>query len=234
MCNAIALASCKTLGNDHQHGILEVGLHLDVVHRIDYMRTLLPTYSGHWSDSRRERNLCHLQIISMLNCSGNKIPLICVFAAIAIVFIHGLSLAVAPSEPELREPDARAWATAEHEPARPKAGVVFLAYSNHCSRELAHCHRSSPIEVVYAGRLLKKIMKPAYPTLLFANKAPRDVHGAGAKASPVTLCTTIQATVAAVTKATNLVATTPETPVTRISSASVGRRLLPWARITRF
>ena len=33
------------------------------------------------------------------------------------------------------------------------------------------------MEVVYAGRLLKKIMKPAYPTLLFANKAPRDVHG---------------------------------------------------------
>ena len=58
--------------------------------------------------------------------------------------------------------------------------------------------------------------------------------GAGAKASPVTLCTTIQATVAAVTKATNLVATTPETPVTRISSASVGRKFLPWARITRF
>ena len=58
--------------------------------------------------------------------------------------------------------------------------------------------------------------------------------GAGAKASPVTLCTTIQATVAAVTKATNLVATTPETPVTWILSASVGRRFLPWARITRF
>ena len=113
----------------------------------------------------------------MINCSGNKIPLVCVFAAIAIVFIHGLSLAVAPGEPEVREPEARAWATAENEPARPKAGVVFLAYSNHCSRKLAHCHRSSPIEVVYAGRLLKKIMKPAYPTLLFANKAPRDVHG---------------------------------------------------------
>ena len=51
--------------------------------------------------------------------------------------------------------------------------------------------------------------------------------GAGAKASPVTLCTTIQATVAAVTKATNLVATTPETPVTWISSASVGRNSHP-------
>ena len=151
----------------------------------------------------------------MLNCTGKKIPLICVFAAIAIVFIHGLSLAVAPSEPELREAEARAWATAEHEPARPKAGVVFLAYSNHCSRELAHCHRSSPIEVVYAGRLLKKIMKPTYPTL----------------------CTTTAETVAAITKATNLVATTPETPVTRISFASVGRKLLPTpplARITRF
>ena len=61
--------------------------------------------------------------------------------------------------------------------------------------------------------------------------------GAGAKASPVTLCTTIQATVAAVTKATNLVATTPETPVTWISSVSVGRNLPlypPRARITRF
>ena len=52
----------------------------------------------------------------MINCSGNKIPLICVFAAIAIVFIHGLSLVVAPGEPDLREPDARAWATAENEP----------------------------------------------------------------------------------------------------------------------
>jgi len=66
----------------------------------------------------------------MLNCTGKKIPLICVFAAIAIVFIHGLSLAVAPGEPEVREPEARAWATAENEPARPKAGVVFLAYSD--------------------------------------------------------------------------------------------------------
>ena len=33
----------------------------------------------------------------MLACTGNKLPLACVFAAIAIVFIHGLSLAVAPS-----------------------------------------------------------------------------------------------------------------------------------------
>ena len=80
----------------------------------------------------------------MINCSGNKIPLICVFAAIAIVFIHGLSLVVAPSEPELREAETRAWATAENEP-----------------------------------------------------------------------------------KATNLVATTPETPVIWISSASVGRNLPP-------
>ena len=155
----------------------------------------------------------------MINCSGNKIPLICVFAAIAIVFIHGLSLAVAPGEPEVREPEARAWATAENEPARPKAGVVFLAYSNHCSRELAHCHRSSPIEVVYAGRLLKKIMKPAYRFFFSCESARR--------------CTTTAATIAAITKATNLVATTPETPVTRILSASVGRRFLPWARITR-
>ncbi len=109
----------------------------------------------------------------MLACTGNKLPLTCVFAAIAIVFIHGLSLAVAPSEPELREPEARAWATAEHEPARPKAGVLFLAYSD----PRIDGHGSSPTEVVYAGKLLKKIMKPAYPTLLFANKAPRDVHG---------------------------------------------------------
>ena len=100
------------------------------------MRTLLPTYSGHWSDSRRERNLCHLQIISMLNCSGNKIPLACVFAAIAIVFIHGLSLTVAPGEPEVREPEARAWATAENEPARPKAGVVFLSSGREGRRRL--------------------------------------------------------------------------------------------------
>ena len=49
----------------------------------------------------------------MINCSGNKIPLTCVFAAIAIVFIHGLSLSVAPSEPETREPEARAWAAAD-------------------------------------------------------------------------------------------------------------------------
>ena len=110
----------------------------------------------------------------MINCSGNKIPLTCVFAAIAIVFIHGLSLAVAPGEPEVREPEERAWATAENEPARPKAGVVFLAYSD----PRIDGHGSGPMmEVVYAGRLLKKIMKPAYPTLLFANKAPRDVHG---------------------------------------------------------
>ena len=131
-------------------------------------RLLPDVYRSLERKSRRERSLCHLQIISMINCSGNKIPLICVFAAIAIVFIHGLSLVVAPGEPETREPEARAWATAEHEPARPKAGVVFLAYPNpridgHCSRELAHCHRSSPMEVVYAGRLLKKVMKPAYP-----------------------------------------------------------------------
>ena len=53
----------------------------------------------------------------MINCSGNKIPLTCVFAAIAIVFIHGLSLSVAPSEPETREPEARAWAAAENEEA---------------------------------------------------------------------------------------------------------------------
>ena len=46
----------------------------------------------------------------MLACTGNKLPLTCVFAAIAIVFIHGLSLSVAPSEPEVREPEARAWA----------------------------------------------------------------------------------------------------------------------------
>ena len=58
--------------------------------------------------------------------------------------------------------------------------------------------------------------------------------GAGPKASPVTPCTTIQATIAAITKATNLVATTPGTQVTWISSASVCRRFLPWARITRF
>ena len=110
----------------------------------------------------------------MINCSGNKIPLTCVFAAIAIVFIHGLSLVVAPGEPEVREPEARAWATAEHEPARPKAGVVFLAYSD----ARIDGHGSGPMmEVIYAGRLLKKVMKPAYPTLLFANKAPRDVHG---------------------------------------------------------
>ena len=51
----------------------------------------------------------------MLACTGNKIPLACVFAAIAIVFIHGLSLVVAPDAPEVREPEARAWATAEHE-----------------------------------------------------------------------------------------------------------------------
>ena len=37
------------------------------------------------------------------------------------------------------------------------------------------------------------------------------------------------ATIAAITKATNLVATTPETPVTWISSASVGRKLLPYS-----
>ena len=110
----------------------------------------------------------------MINCSGNKIPLACVFAAIAIVFIHGLSLSVAPSEPETREPEARAWAAAENEPARPKAGVVFMSYS---TDPRIDGHGSSPMEVVYAGRLLKKIMKPAYPTLLFANKAPRDVHG---------------------------------------------------------
>ena len=53
----------------------------------------------------------------MINCTGNKIPLACVFAAIAIVFIHGLSLSVAPSEPETREPEARAWAAAENEEA---------------------------------------------------------------------------------------------------------------------
>ena len=129
-------------------------------------RLLPDVYQSLERKSRRERSLCHLQIISMINCSGNKIPLICVFAAIAIVFIHGLSLAVAPGEPEVREPEECAWATAENEPARPKAGVVFLAYSNHCSRDLAHCHRSSPMEVVYAGRLLKRVMKPAYPTLL--------------------------------------------------------------------
>ena len=58
--------------------------------------------------------------------------------------------------------------------------------------------------------------------------------GAGAKASAVTPCTTTAATIAAITKATNLVATTPETPVTRTSSASVGRRSLPRARVTRF
>jgi len=99
----------------------------------------------------------------MINCSGNKIPLICVFAAIAIVFIHGLSLAVAPSEPDIREPEARAWATAEREPARPKAGVVFMSYS---TDPRIDGHGSSPMEVVYAGRLLKRVMKPAYPTLL--------------------------------------------------------------------
>ena len=92
----------------------------------------------------------------MLNCTGNKIPLACVFAAIAIVFIHGLSLAVAPGEPEVREPEERAWATAENEPARPKAGVVFLTYSD----PRIDGHGSGPMmEVVYAGRLLKKIMR---------------------------------------------------------------------------
>ena len=95
----------------------------------------------------------------MINCSGNKIPLACVFAAIAIVFIHGLSLAVAPSEPETREPEARAWAAAENEPARPKAGVVFMSYS---TDPRIDGHGSSPMEVVYAGRLLKRVMKPAY------------------------------------------------------------------------
>ena len=78
-------------------------------------RLLPDVYRSLERKSRRERSLCHLQIISMINCSGNKIPLACVFAAIAIVFIHGLSLAVAPGEPEVREPEARAWATAEHE-----------------------------------------------------------------------------------------------------------------------
>ena len=134
-------------------------------------RLLPDVYRSLERKSRRERSLCHLQIISMLNCSGNKIPLACVFAAIAIVFIHGLSLAVAPSEPEILEPEARAWATAENEPARPKAGVVFMSYS---TDPRIDGHGSGPMmEVVYAGRLLKRIMKPAYPTLLFANKAPR-------------------------------------------------------------
>ena len=104
----------------------------------------------------------------MLACTGNKLPLTCVFAAIAIVFIHGLSLAVAPSEPKIREPEARAWAAAENEPARPKAGVVFMSYSTDSRID---GHGSSPMEVVYAGRLLKRVMKPAYPTLLFANRA---------------------------------------------------------------
>ena len=93
-------------------------------------RLLPDVYRSLERKSRRERSLCHLQIISMINCSGNKIPLTCVFAAIAIVFIHGLSLVVAPSEPELREAETRAWATAENEPARPKAGVVFLMYDD--------------------------------------------------------------------------------------------------------
>ena len=268
------------------------------------MRTLLPdVYRSLERKSRRERSLCHLQIISMINCSGNKIPLTCVFAAIAIVFIHGLSLAVAPSEPEIREPEARAWAAAENEPARPKAGVVFMSYS---TDPRIDGHGSSPMEVVYAGRLLKRVMKPAYPTLLFANKATlsKVVHGvfddvrelnlnaslyttehAGAVQSllsaakgklcklyaylqspfartlfldtnifvlqpslphsllahtlrladiRVTPCMTTAATVAAISKAARKVATTPETPVTRTSSASVGRRSLPRARVTRF
>ena len=72
-------------------------------------RLLPDVYRSLERKSRRERSLCHLQIISMINCSGNKIPLVCVFAAIAIVFIHGLSLAVAPGEPEVREPEARAY-----------------------------------------------------------------------------------------------------------------------------
>ena len=135
-----------------------------------FARLLPDVYRSLERKSRRERSLCHLQIISMINCSGNKLPLTCVFAAIAIVFIHGLSLVVTPNEPEAREPEARAWATAENEPARPKAGVVFLTYSD---PRIDDGHGSGPMmEVVYAGRLLKKIMKPAYPTLLFANKAP--------------------------------------------------------------
>ena len=266
-------------------------------------RLLPDVYRSLERKSRRERSLCHLQIISMINCSGNKIPLTCVFAAIAIVFIHGLSLAVAPSEPEIREPEARAWAAAENEPARPKAGVVFMSYS---TDPRIDGHGSSPMEVVYAGRLLKRVMKPAYPTLLFANKATlsKVVHGvfddvrelnlnaslyttehAGAVQSllsaakgklcklyaylqspfartlfldtnifvlqpslphsllahtlrladiRVTPCMTTAATVAAISKAARKVATTPETPVTRTSSASVGRRSLPRARVTRF
>ena len=77
-------------------------------------RLLPDVYRSLERKSRRERSLCHLQIISMINCSGNKIPLVCVFAAIAIVFIHGLSLAVAPGEPEVREPEARAWERRRH------------------------------------------------------------------------------------------------------------------------
>ena len=86
-------------------------------------RLLPDVYRSLERKSRRERSLCHLQIISMINCSGNKIPLICVFAAIAIVFIHGLSLAVAPSEPDIREPEARAWATAEREAMWQRRGL---------------------------------------------------------------------------------------------------------------
>ena len=63
----------------------------------------------------------------MLACTGNKLPLTCVFAAIAIVFIHGLSLSVAPSEPEVREPEARAWAMED--------------YSKECS---ADCSSTTP------------------------------------------------------------------------------------------
>ena len=108
--------------------------------------------------------------------TGNKLPLTCVFAAVAIVFIHGLTLNVAPREPELREPEARAWAAAEDEAPRPKAGVVFMSYAD----PRTDGHGSGPTEVVHAGRLLKKIMRPAYPTLLFANKATlahRHDHG---------------------------------------------------------
>ena len=162
-------------------------------------RLLPDVYRSLERKSRRERSLCHLQIISMINCSGNKIPLTCVFAAIAIVFIHGLSLAVAPGEPEVREPEARAWATAENEPITKDGAVWATSWS------------------------LKR-----------GARSGRARTGAGAKASPATPCTTTAATVAAITKATNLVATTPETPVTWILSASVGRRFLPWARITRF
>ena len=104
-------------------------------------RLLPDVYRSLERKSRRERSLCHLQIISMINCSGNKIPLTCVFAAIAIVFIHGLSLVVTPNEPEAREPEARAWATAENEPARPKAVLGRLPVDDPGNLPVLHTQR---------------------------------------------------------------------------------------------